>query len=245
MKDIIIETFPLGLHWPTIDPFLFCAHHLDIYPAATKEGGVAASHLQGRRIGNDFELHDGFRMYHGATVPGFPVHPHRGFETVTVVRQGIVDHADSLGAAGRYGNGDVQWMTAGGGIQHSEMFPLLSSSAPNPAELFQIWLNLPRASKMVEPHFKMFWSESIPKLELESGKIRVDLIAGRYQVNTGGNEHVHEALTPPPASWAARPKTLSQSLWFRSTQRVLSFFQVRLRRESDESLIFIRGAKSK
>ena len=57
-------------------------------------------------------------MYHGDVVPGVPVHPHRGFETITSVRKGYADHADSLGAAGRYGQGDVQWMTAGNGIQH-------------------------------------------------------------------------------------------------------------------------------
>jgi redox-sensitive bicupin YhaK (pirin superfamily) len=112
----------------------------------------------GRNLGQDFTVKDGWRMYHGRVVPGFPSHPHRGFETVTVVRRGLVDHADSTGAAARYGGGDVQWLTAGSGIQHAEMFPLLARDRGNPLELFQIWLNLPAADKMAEPHFAMVWS---------------------------------------------------------------------------------------
>ena len=137
----------LGFQWETSDPFLFCVHHEDKYPRGNSVCGPNSS-LEGRHIGQDFILKDGWRMYHGDTVPGFPGHPHRGFETITVVKEGMVDHADSLGAAGRYGNGDVQWMTAGKGVQHSEMFPLLSQDKENPMELFQIWLNLPKKSKM-------------------------------------------------------------------------------------------------
>ena len=162
MSSPIIQTVPLGFQWPTIDPFLFCVHHLDAYPAGNADLGPVAS-LEGRSIGNDFEPVDGWRMYHGSTVPGFPVHPHRGFETITFVRQGLIDHADSLGAAARYGRGDVQWMTAGSGIQHAEMFPLLDRDGPNTAELFQIWINLPASDKMVEPHFTMLWDHDIPR----------------------------------------------------------------------------------
>jgi redox-sensitive bicupin YhaK (pirin superfamily) len=141
--------------------FFFVFIIIDYFPKGNGEMGPAAS-LEGRNIGQDFTIKDGWRMYHGDKIPGFPAHPHRGFETVTVVLQGFVDHSDSHGQAGRYGNGDVQWMTAGSGLQHSEMFPLLYDDKENTGELFQIWINLPKAKKMVEPHFKMLWAEDIP-----------------------------------------------------------------------------------
>ena len=193
----IIKTKPLGFQWETLDPFLFCVHHEDKFPKGNDVMGPVTS-MQGRHMGDDFIIKDGFRMYHGKTVPGFPGHPHRGFETITVVRQGIVDHADSLGAAGRYGNGDVQWMTAGKGVQHSEMFPLLNKEKENPMELFQIWLNLPKKDKMVEPHFKMLWNDVIPKYEytdLNKKTTTVEVIAGAI-------ENIKAPL-PPPSSWAA------------------------------------------
>ena len=188
---------PLGFTWRTQDPFLFCVHHRDFYPKGTQELGPQAS-LSGRNLGNDFTVKDGFRMYHGEVVPGFPAHPHRGFETVTVVQEGLVDHSDSLGAAGRYGGGDVQWMTAGSGLQHAEMFPLIKQNEANPLELFQIWLNLPGRSKMVDPEFKMLWSEDIPVLEFKdsSGRgIRVIVYAGQFQAT--------QAVAPASNSWAA------------------------------------------
>lgn len=190
----IKQHFPLGFQWETQDPFLFCVHHEDQFPAGTEQMGPNAEHFKGRHMGDDFIIKDGFRMYHGKKVPGFPGHPHRGFETITVVRKGMVDHADSLGAAGRYGNGDVQWMTAGKGVQHSEMFPLLSQTEENPLELFQVWLNLPKKDKMVEPHFKMLWRESIPNLKFDHDKVLVELIAGTWNGKQAG--------TPPPDSWA-------------------------------------------
>ena len=197
MSDLILSVEALGFVWWTADPFLFCVHHDDAYPAGDADMAPAAS-LEGRSLGSDFEGKDGWRMYHGATVPGFPQHPHRGFETVTLVRKGLADHADSLGATGRFGGGDAQWMTAGGGVVHSEMFPLVRRDADNPLELFQIWLNLPRASKMVPPHYKMLWSEQIPTVRQEDGAGRgatVTVVAGR----------LGEAVPPgpPPHSWAA------------------------------------------
>jgi len=157
----IIATKPLGFTWDTVDPFLFCAYHDDAYPVANAQMAPQAS-LAGRDIGQDFSRKDGWSMYHGRSVPGFPSHPHRGFETVTIVRKGLIDHSDSLGARARFGQGDVQWLTAGQGVVHSEMFPLLNTAAPNPLELFQIWLNLPAANKMATPYFTMFWADRIP-----------------------------------------------------------------------------------
>lgn len=194
----ILKIKPLGFQWETADPFLFCVHHEDKFPKGNELMGPDKTLFQGRHMGDDFIIKDGFRMYHGKTVPGFPGHPHRGFETITVVRKGIVDHADSMGAAGRYGDGDVQWMTAGKGVQHSEMFPLIKKDEENPMELFQIWLNLPAKKKMVEPHFKMLWREAIPNYEYTDGNkktTKVEVIAGKIGK--------YKAPTPPPNSWAA------------------------------------------
>lgn len=197
-NDSIVQIEPLSSPWKAQDPFLFCVHHRDEYPSGNDQMGLDRDQLGGRSIGQDFMPKDGFRMYHGSMVPGFPYHPHRGFETITVAVEGVVDHSDSHGGAGRFKDGDVQWMTAGKGIQHSEMFPLLNTDKGNPFELFQIWLNLPKKSKFVEPHYKMLWHEDIPVMETKDthGKAtKVDVIAG--------NLNGVEALAPTPNSWAA------------------------------------------
>jgi len=201
MSSAVLETRPLGFPWETADPFLFCVHHDDAYPAGNEHMGPDAS-LDGRDIGQDFAGKDGWRMYHGEVVPGFPQHPHRGFETVTIARRGYIDHSDSLGATARFGRGDVQWLTAGGGIVHAEMFPLLERGAPNPVELFQIWLNLPAEDKLVEPHFAMLWDREIPRCTFTDGAGRVTevtVIAGPLDGK--------RPPPPPPRSWAARPDT--------------------------------------
>lgn len=211
MSSPILSRAKLGFPWQTVDPFLFCVHHKDHYPPGNERLGPAAS-LSGRNLGQDFEGKDGWRMYHGKTIPGFPQHPHRGFETITVMRVGYVDHSDSLGAAARFGAGDTQWMTAGSGIVHSEMFPLLNADGPNPLEFFQIWLNLPGADKMVAPHFSMLWSRMIPRVRAEDSAGRatlVTVVAGDLQ---GG-----KAPSPPPHSWAARTDT-DVAIWSISMQ---------------------------
>ena len=199
MTDPVLQTIPLGTQWATADPFLFCVHHLDRYPPANEHMGPAAS-LEARDIGMDFSGADGWNMYHGSIVPGFPQHPHRGFETVTFARQGFIDHSDSLGATARFGRGDVQWLTAGEGIVHCEMFPLLHRSDPNPCELFQIWLNLPAADKMVEPYFTMLWGEDIPRLVATDDDGRTSQVTA-----IAGELEGVKPLAAPPDSWASRP----------------------------------------
>jgi quercetin 2,3-dioxygenase len=193
--DPIIAAAALAFPWQTRDPFLVCVHHVDLYPRGNDRLGPAAS-LEGRDMGQDFAGKDGWRMYHGQAVPGFPQHPHRGFETVTFVREGFIDHSDSLGATARFGRGDVQWLTAGAGIVHSEMFPLLREDQPNRLELFQIWLNLPAKSKLAPPYFTMFWDREVPRYRPTAG-VEVTVVAGDLAGAT--------APAPPPDSWAANP----------------------------------------
>jgi quercetin 2,3-dioxygenase len=199
----VITVVPLGSPpWPTIDPFLFCVHHQDSYPVGNAAFGPDPRLLRGRSIGSDFSGTDGWSMYHGSTVPGFPQHPHRGFETVTFVKHGLIDHADSLGAGARYGNGDVQWLTAGAGIVHAEMFPLLDDldAGGNATDFFQIWVNLPKRLKMSEPYFAMLWADDVPvRTFIDS--------AGRETVVTvaAGALDGTVAPPPPPDSWASQP----------------------------------------
>jgi len=200
MADTAVKKIrQLGFQWQTQDPFLFCAYHLDEYPAGNENLGPKAS-LEGRNMGQDFTKKDGWRMYHGSKVPGFPAHPHKGFETVTLVEKGFADHSDSLGAVGRFGEGDVQWMTAGKGVMHSEMFPLLNQDKENPLLLFQLWLNLPKAHKNVPAHFKMLWGDTIPihtEKDENGNKTHIKIIAGQYGET--------KAPAPNPDSWAADP----------------------------------------
>ena len=196
----IRQVAPLQNQWPGLDPFIFAVHHNDEFPAADGQTMRPSDSLEGRDIGQDFSGKDGWSMYHGDTVPGFPQHPHRGFETVTVVLEGLIDHSDSLGAAARFGDGDTQWLTAGAGISHSEMLPLIHSDGPNPTEFFQIWLNLAPEDKLAEAHFDMFWGEDTPQVVRGP-----EGAAARFRVIAGEVDGVH-ALDPPPRSWAARPE---------------------------------------
>ena len=224
---------PLGFPWKTADPFLFCAYHLDDYPAGDANMAPKAS-LAGRNMGADFSRKDGWSMYHGSEAPGFPRHPHRGFETITVARRGLIDHSDSLGAAARFGRGDAQWITAGKGIVHAEMFPLLNGDAPNPTELFQVWLNLPQSNKFADPHFTMLWGEDMPRHVIgPAGKsTTVVTIAGTYAGKA--------PPAPPPDSYASRTGS-DVAVWTIDLEPGARFELPAVPAGVDRSLYFYRG----
>ncbi|MCR3956651.1 MAG: pirin family protein [Gudongella sp.] len=191
----ILERGSYKHQMPTQNPFVASMHHLDRFPRGN--GNLGPSSM--KKDNEGFDLSADWRMYYGKKVPGFPAHPHRGFETVTIVTEGFVDHTDGLGSRGRYGQGDVQWMTAGKGLQHCEMFPLINEDKPNTMELFQIWLSLDHAHRMVEPDYKMLWNENIPRISMgEDGKeTRITLIAGEL--------NGIKAVQPTKDSWANNP----------------------------------------
>lgn len=202
MSRAILRTTVLsGGPFPTPDPFLFCVYHVDDYPAD------ASGNMEAPFAGNgaDFNALAPYRMYHGDKIPGFPAHPHRGFETVTATVSGVIDHADSVGNAGRYGDGDVQWMTAGEGVVHGEMFPLVHADRPNMLKLFQIWLNLPSRQKMCSPSFAMFWNENIHTWKSDHGNVSVTTWIGDNYFSRTNNDTTR-MNSPPPNSWAADPE---------------------------------------
>lgn len=228
----------LGFAWESADPFLFCVYHKDNFPRGQNNLGPEKSLLKGRALGSDFTLKDGWRMYHGETLPGFPAHPHRGFETITIVTQGCVDHHDSLGACGRFGDGDCQWMTAGRGLQHSEMFPLLNQEERNPMELFQIWINLPAKKKFAEPDFTMLWGETHPRLTSEDNQTRITVIADTSNLLVPKETK----LRVPPNSWASFPD-VEIGIWLVEMDSQASWSLPLSHEKVNRTLYFFEGEK--
>ncbi|MFZ1492106.1 MAG: pirin family protein [Candidatus Competibacter denitrificans] len=116
---------------------------------------------------------------------GVGEHPHRGFETVTIVYDGEVEHRDSTGQGGVIGPGDVQWMTAAGGILHQEFHSAAYSRAGGPFEMVQLWVNLPAKDKMSAPGYQAIMNTDIPAVALAEGAGTVRVIAGQYKGHTG------------------------------------------------------------
>ena len=131
------------MHWDTEDPFLFVSHHEDDYPHGNRQLAPPLEEISGRDLGRDYEKRLGFRMYNGKVVPGFPMHAHWGYETVTLPETGYVDHFDIMKTEGRFGFGDVQWVMASSKYMHNEMYPLVNQEDRNPNDITQIMINIP------------------------------------------------------------------------------------------------------
>ena len=116
---------------------------------------------------------------------GVGQHPHRGFETVTIVYQGEVEHRDSTGAGGLIGPGDVQWMTAAGGILHEEFHSQAFTERGGVLEMVQLWVNLPAKDKMAQPRYQTLVDAQIPSVALPDGAGRVRVIAGTFDGHQG------------------------------------------------------------
>jgi hypothetical protein len=183
----------INIHWSGDDPFTFVSHHHDQYPKGNQQLAPPLQLISGRNLGRDYQERYGFRMYHGRVVPGFPMHAHWGYETVTIAEKGFVDHFDTEGNHGRYGNGDVQWTLASSRYEHCEMYPLLDQENDNPVHITQIMINLPLDGKNRPNHVNNVWSGSVPVFEEEWGTLT--LYCGEY-----GGKSIY---SPNPGSWAA------------------------------------------
>ena len=153
--DLITQRPLPGRHVDQIDPFLFLNHH-------------------------------GPQTYppHNRGLP-FGPHPHRGFETVTFILEGMLAHRDNAGHESIIHAGGVQWMTAGRGIVHAEVSPRAFLESGGPIEILQLWVNLPSRLKMSEPAYTGLQRADIPALVLDGGKVTMNLIAGQWDGSTG------------------------------------------------------------
>jgi redox-sensitive bicupin YhaK (pirin superfamily) len=166
----------------------------------------AGVHLK-RAFGNQevplldpFLLLDDFRSDDPSKyLPGFPWHPHRGIETITYVLEGHVEHGDSMGNRGDITAGDVQWMTAGGGIVHQEM---PKGDAKGRMGGFQLWANLPASHKMMDPRYRDVKRSEIPEVSVEGGA-KVKIVCGRVN---GAQGPVRDIVTDPEYLDVAVPK---------------------------------------
>jgi redox-sensitive bicupin YhaK (pirin superfamily) len=136
---------------------------------------------------------------------GFPMHPHRGIETVTYVLTGAVRHKDTLGNSGAIGPGDIQWMTAGRGIMHEEM----PQVRPEGIAGFQLWVNLPAKLKMTQPRYQEVLSSGIPEIEREGG-VRIRVITGTIDGTSGpvseiAADPIYLDVTVPPHAYFSQP----------------------------------------
>jgi redox-sensitive bicupin YhaK (pirin superfamily) len=161
--DLVTQRPVPGPHLDQVDPFLFLNHH-------------------------------GPQVYppHNRGLP-FGPHPHRGFETVTFILDGLLAHRDSAGHESVIGPGGVQWMTAGSGIVHAEVSPREFMEHGGPLEILQLWVNLPSALKMTQPRYVGLQRDQIPVIDGGAG-VRVHLVAGKYDGVTGPVESLTDVF---------------------------------------------------
>lgn len=183
------------LHWDTEDPFMFASHHFDDYPKGNRQQAPPLEEIKKRSLGHDYRPQYGYRMYGGKVAPGFPLHTHWGYETVTICSEGYVDHFDSLGNQGRYGYGDVQWLTAPCRYGHCEMYPLAFADRDNHHRVTQIMIHIPNELKNGEAELNNVWAEDVP--EIRGNGYLAHVYAGTYGGKTG--------IVPNSRSWAADP----------------------------------------
>lgn len=183
------------LHWDTEDPFMFASHHFDDYPRGNRQQAPPLEEIKKRSLGHDYRPQYGYRMYGGKVAPGFPLHTHWGYETITVCSEGYVDHFDSLGNQGRFGYGDVQWLTASSRYGHCEMYPLAFADRDNHHRVTQIMMHIPNERKNAGVNLNNVWAEDVPTIRNDGCLAHV--YAGTYGGVTG--------IVPNGESWAADP----------------------------------------
>jgi len=181
MKDVLAITPELPRHWVG-----------NGFPVRSLFAHSASDHPISPFVLLD---HAGPHDFAAAERPrGVGAHPHRGFETVTIVYDGEVEHRDTSGAGGRIGAGDVQWMTAGAGIVHDELHSAAFTHAGGRFEMAQLWVNLPARAKDTAPGYQAIRDADIPVVELADGEARARVIAGAFGDQTGP-AHTHTPLS--------------------------------------------------
>lgn len=187
-----------------------------------REGaGVKLQRFIGAERGNPFEPILLFDYFHSNNPldyqAGFPHHPHRGFETITYLLKGTIHHRDNHGHEGHIAAGDMQWMTAGAGIIHSEM-PMGDSNQW--LQGIQIWLNLPAAQKMIKPHYQEFKHHEF-SIEQDENQLHIKVLAGETTKGTGSpliatatEPYFFDIHMPAHSSWEQKIPDTHQSLVF-------------------------------
>lgn len=191
----IMRVQEASYNWDTEDPFSFAVYHRDNYPKGNEIQAPPQEEINARQVGNDYTKFVGYRMYKGKVTPGFPLHSHWGYECLTYVAEGYVDHFDSMGNQGRFGFGDLQWTTASSRFAHCEMYPLAYTDRDNIEVVTQICINLPLDRKNRDNQVRTVW-------ENEMGKVEGD---GWTAVAVVGEFRGAGGAAPNDLSWASDP----------------------------------------